>query len=92
MIKDFDIILQRGEGYTVEFKETADKTIVDEVCAFANASGGHIYEEHVHYDQMNDEDVKFRHAKLLIYDRHILRDLNISKQRLFNFKNIRLRR
>jgi len=43
MIKDLDIILSRGESYTVEFKESADKSIADEVCAFANASGGKIY-------------------------------------------------
>ena len=40
MIKNFEMILQKGEGYTAEFKETADKSIVDEVCAFANASVG----------------------------------------------------
>ena len=43
MIKNLDLILQKGEGYTIEFKETVDKSIVDEVCAFANASGGRIY-------------------------------------------------
>ena len=32
MIKDFDIVLQKGESYTVEFKETSDKSIVDEKC------------------------------------------------------------
>jgi ATP-dependent DNA helicase RecG len=43
MIKDFDIILSKGESHTVEFKETADKTIPNEVYAFANASGGQIF-------------------------------------------------
>ena len=43
MIKDLDIILTEGESYTVEFKEVPDKTLVEEVCAFANASGGKIY-------------------------------------------------
>ena len=43
MIKDFDITLSKGESYTVEFKESVDKTIPDEVCAFANASGGQIF-------------------------------------------------
>ena len=43
MIKDFDIILSKGESYTVEFKETVDKSIPNEVCAFANASGGRIF-------------------------------------------------
>ena len=43
MIKDLDIILSKGESYTVEFKESADKSIASEACAFANASGGHIY-------------------------------------------------
>jgi hypothetical protein len=40
MIKDFDLILAGGETYAVKFKETSDKSIVDEVCAFTNASGG----------------------------------------------------
>jgi ATP-dependent DNA helicase RecG len=43
MIKDFDVILSEGESYTVEFKESADKTLATEVCAFANASGGRIF-------------------------------------------------
>jgi len=43
VIKDFDIILSKGESYTVEFKETVDKSIPNEVCAFANASGGRIF-------------------------------------------------
>jgi ATP-dependent DNA helicase RecG len=43
MIKDLDIILNKGEGYMVEFKETADKSIASEVCAFANASGGRVF-------------------------------------------------
>ena len=40
MLKDLDIILNKGESYTVEFKERADKSLAAEVCAFANASGG----------------------------------------------------
>jgi len=36
-------ILSEGESYTVEFKESADKSIASEVCAFANASGGRIF-------------------------------------------------
>ena len=28
---------------TIEFKESADKSISDEVCAFANASGGRVF-------------------------------------------------
>jgi len=43
MITDIEMILSKGESYTVEFKESADKSISDEVCAFANASGGKIY-------------------------------------------------
>ncbi|MCL2718472.1 MAG: putative DNA binding domain-containing protein [Lachnospiraceae bacterium] len=43
MVNDLEMILYKGEGYTVEFKEAADKSIVDEACAFANASGGTIY-------------------------------------------------
>lgn len=40
---ELDVILQEGESYKVEFKESADKSLVEEVCAFANASGGRIF-------------------------------------------------
>jgi ATP-dependent DNA helicase RecG len=43
MTSDFDIILSEGESYTVEFKESPDKELSIEVCAFANASGGRVY-------------------------------------------------
>ena len=43
MLDGLDIILSEGENYTVEFKESADKDLPSEVCAFANASGGKIY-------------------------------------------------
>ena len=36
-----DIILT-GEGYHIEFKQALDKSLIDEVCAFANSSGGDI--------------------------------------------------
>ena len=36
-------IIQEGESYKVEFKECVDKTFIEEVCAFANASGGRIF-------------------------------------------------
>jgi ATP-dependent DNA helicase RecG len=40
---DLDGILSGGESYTVEFKESPDKDLPSEVCAFANASGGTVY-------------------------------------------------
>jgi ATP-dependent DNA helicase RecG len=43
MIDDLAVILDEGESYTVEFKESADKSLPSEVCAFANASGGRIF-------------------------------------------------
>jgi len=43
LIEDLDAILSEGESYTVEFKESPDKDISREVCAFANASGGKVY-------------------------------------------------
>ena len=43
MINDLGIILSEGESYTVEFKESADKSLSSEVCAFANASGGKVF-------------------------------------------------
>jgi ATP-dependent DNA helicase RecG len=35
-------LIQLGENYKVEFKESIDKTFVEEVTAFANASGGKV--------------------------------------------------
>jgi len=43
MLKDLDAILSDGEGYTIEFKISPDKSLAQEVCAFANASGGRIF-------------------------------------------------
>jgi len=35
-------IIASGEGYHTEFKQTIDKSLVEEACAFANAGGGKI--------------------------------------------------
>ena len=43
MINDLTAILSGGESYTTEFKKNPDKTLVEEVCAFANASGGKVF-------------------------------------------------
>ena len=43
MINNLDVILSEGESYTIEFKESPDKDLPSEVCAFANASGGKVY-------------------------------------------------
>ena len=43
MFRDLNAILEDGENYTVEFKSSPDKTLPQEVCAFANASGGRIF-------------------------------------------------
>ncbi|MDR1085605.1 MAG: putative DNA binding domain-containing protein [Deltaproteobacteria bacterium] len=43
MANDLDVILSEGESFTVEFKESADKSLSSEVCAFANASGGRVF-------------------------------------------------
>lgn len=37
-----DEVINIGEGYQSEFKESPDKSLVKEVCAFANAAGGKI--------------------------------------------------
>lgn len=36
-------ILSAGEGFHAEFKTSVDKTLVEDVCAFANSRGGKIY-------------------------------------------------
>ncbi len=41
-VKEFDLILQEGEGYSVEFKSEFSK-LDREMVAFANASGGRIF-------------------------------------------------
>ena len=41
--KELTQILQEGEGQFVEFKEKLDNSLVKEIVAFANASGGKIF-------------------------------------------------
>jgi len=41
--REFDYILQNGESYLVEFKERVNSSLVREMTAFANASGGRIF-------------------------------------------------
>ncbi len=43
MQEDLAVILAEGESYKIEFKESPDKTLPSEVCAFANASGGRVF-------------------------------------------------
>jgi len=43
VINDLDVILSEGESYTIDFKESPDKSLPSEVCAFANASGGRVF-------------------------------------------------
>ena len=40
--KQIKNLLLTGEGFRIEFKQTLDKSLIDEVCAFANSSGGYI--------------------------------------------------
>jgi ATP-dependent DNA helicase RecG len=40
---ELEIILCDGESNTVEFKESPDKSLTSEACAFANGSGGRIF-------------------------------------------------
>ena len=35
-------LILTGEGHNIEFKQAIDKSLIDEVCAFANSSGGYI--------------------------------------------------
>jgi ATP-dependent DNA helicase RecG len=43
VVSDWSVILSEGESYTIEFKESPDKDLPTEICAFANASGGKVY-------------------------------------------------
>ena len=40
--KQIKNLILTGEGYRIEFKQSLDKSFIEEVCAFANASGGTI--------------------------------------------------
>src|SRR3989338_4472952 len=40
--KEWDLMLQEGEGYNLEFKESISDSTAKEMCAFANANGGKI--------------------------------------------------
>jgi ATP-dependent DNA helicase RecG len=40
---NLEAIISEGESYKIEFKESPDKSLPSEVCAFANASGGRIF-------------------------------------------------
>ena len=40
--KQIKNLILTGEGYNIEFKQSLDKSFIEEVCAFANASGGTI--------------------------------------------------
>lgn len=42
MNKWIEEIIEAGEGYHIEFKESLDKSFIEEVCAFANSSGGKV--------------------------------------------------
>ena len=42
MDKELKQLIQTGEGYHLEFKESLDKSFIEEVCAFANSSGGKV--------------------------------------------------
>lgn len=41
--QDLEIILQEGEGQTIEFKESFTSQVVRDIAAFANAIGGRIF-------------------------------------------------
>jgi ATP-dependent DNA helicase RecG len=38
--QELELILEAGEGFNAEFKQSISKDIAEEVCAFANAAGG----------------------------------------------------
>jgi ATP-dependent DNA helicase RecG len=41
--EELDLILQKGEGYKIEFKENVNSDLSKEMIAFANSSGGRIF-------------------------------------------------
>ena len=43
MSRFLKFILEQGENYKIEFKERFEKSLVKDICAFVNASGGRIF-------------------------------------------------
>jgi len=41
--KELEFILQKGEGFKIEYKESFGKSIAKEIVAFVNAQGGKIF-------------------------------------------------
>ena len=41
--KELEFILQKGEGFKIEFKESFNKSVVEDIVAFANAQGGRVF-------------------------------------------------
>ncbi len=41
-LQELESWIAQGEGYHIEFKEVLDKSFSEEVCAFANGSGGKV--------------------------------------------------
>jgi ATP-dependent DNA helicase RecG len=40
--KELDLLIQQGEGYNLEFKESLPNDLARTICGFANANGGKI--------------------------------------------------
>src|ERR1035437_8775506 len=40
--EELDFLIQQGEGYNLEFKESYNPSVAREICAMANAAGGKI--------------------------------------------------
>ena len=40
--KELDFLIQEGEGFNLEFKESYNSNIAKEICAMANANGGKV--------------------------------------------------
>ena len=42
-MKEMELILDEGEGYLIEFKESVSDSLAREMVAFANSSGGRVF-------------------------------------------------
>ena len=40
--KELDFLIQEGEGFNLEFKESYNSNLAREICAMANANGGKV--------------------------------------------------
>lgn len=73
--EELDFILEKGEGYFVEFKSNIDKGLSKEIVAFANSSGGKVFlgvDDNnkaigINITKYDEKDLKMNNAGVLFF-------------------------